>query len=127
MATVITDKTDLKSIEEIFSQFRDNEQVDIYSSTMSPIEKAIVFDGLEISNVIVQTENDKILFVLNNSTVLQRQISQIRGLADANKKAIRKYENMGDGVLWSEIPNSDISLKSLLQEELLQKYKLQIA
>lgn len=94
---------------------------------MSPIEKAIVFNGLKISAVIIQKENDTILFVLNNSTILQRQISQIKGLADASDKAVSKYENMGDGVLWSEIPGADISLKSLIQEELRQKYKLQIA
>lgn len=127
MATVITDKTDLKSIEEILAKFKEEEQVDIFSSEMSPIEKAIVFNGLKISNVIVQKENDTILFVLNNSTILQRQISQIKGLADASEKAVSQYENMGDGVLWSEIPSADISLKSLLQEELRQKYKLQIA
>jgi len=127
MATVITDKTDLKSIEEILAKFKEEEQVDIISSDMSPIEKAIVFNDLKISNVIVQEENDTILFVLNNSTILQRQISEIKGLAGASEKAIHKYENMGDGVLWSEVPSADISLKSLLQEELRQKYKLQIA
>lgn len=127
MATVITDKTDLKSIEEILAKFKENEQVDIFSSELSPIEKAIVFNGLKISNVIVQIENDTILFVLNNGTVLQRQISQIKGLAGASEKEISQYENMGDGVLWPDAPIADISLKSLLQEELRQKYKLQIA
>lgn len=127
MATVITDKTDLKSIEEILAKFRENEQVDIFSSEISPIEKAIVFNGLKINNVIVQKENDTILFILNNGTVLQRQISQLKGLAGASEKAISQYENMGDGVLWPEVLRADISLKSLLQEELHQKYKLQIA
>jgi len=127
MPTVITDKTDIKSIEEILANFKDNDQVDIYSSEMSPIETAIVFNGLKISNVIVQKENNTILFILNNSTVLQRQISQFKGLASATLKQLSNFENMGDGVLWPEIPTADTSLKSLIQEELLQKYKLQIA
>lgn len=127
MATVITDKTDLKSIEEILSNFKENDQVDIYSSEMSPIETAIVFNGLNISNVIIQKENNTILFILNNSTILQRQISQIKGLSKASKKQLNNFENMGDGVLWADIPSADTSLKSLIQEELQQKYKLQIA
>ncbi|MEQ8881294.1 MAG: hypothetical protein RLQ12_16740 [Cyclobacteriaceae bacterium] len=80
MATVITDKTDLKSIEEILSRFKDKDQVDIYSSEMSPIETAIVFNGLKINNVIIQKENNTILFVLNNSTILQRRLNEIKGL-----------------------------------------------
>lgn len=127
MPTVITDKTDIKSIEEILANFKDNDQVDIYSSEMSPIETAIVFNGLKISNVIVQKENNTILFILNNSTVLQRQISRFKGLTSASLKQLSNFENMGDGVLWPEIPTADTSLKSLIQEELLQKYKLQIA
>lgn len=127
MATVITDKTDLKSIEEILSNFKANDQVDIYSSEMSPIETAIVFNDLKISNVIIQKENNTILFILNNSTILQRQISQVKGLSKASKKQLNNFENMGDGVLWAEIPSADTSLKSLIQEELQQKYKLQIA
>ncbi|CAD5254254.1 MULTISPECIES: hypothetical protein [unclassified Imperialibacter] len=126
MPTVITDKTDIKSIEEILASFKDNDQVDIYSSEMSPIETAIVFNGLKISNVIIQKENNSILFILNNGTVLQRQISQFRGLATASPKQLSNFENMGDGVLWAEIPLADTSLKSLIQEELLQKFKLQI-
>ena len=127
MATVITDKTDLKSIEEILSNFKENDQVDIYSSKMSPIETAIVFNGLKISNVIIQKANNTILFILNNSTILQRQISQIKGLSNASEKQLEDFENMGDGVLWAEIPLADTSLKSLIQEELAQKYNLQIA
>ena len=127
MATVITDKTDLKSIEEILAGFKENDQVDIYSSAMSPIETAIVFNDLKISNVIIQKENNTILFILNNSTILQRQISQIKGLSKANKSQLNNFENMGNGVLWTEIPSADTSLKSLIQEELQQKYKVQIA
>lgn len=126
MATVITDKTDLKSIEEILSSFKENDQVDIYSSKMSPIERAIVFNDLKISNVIVQKDNDTILFILNNSTILQRQFSQIDGLSKASKKQLENFENMGDGILWSEIPSADTSLKRLIQEEVAQKFKLEI-
>ena len=127
MATVITDKTDVKSIEEILSNFKENDQVDIYSSGMSPIETAIVFNGLKISNVILQKENNTILFILNNGTIIQRHLSQFKGLGTASEKQLHNFENMGDGVLWPEIPLADTSLKSLIQEELQQKYKLQIA
>lgn len=127
MATVITDKTDLKSIEEILSRFKDKDQVDIYSSEMSPIETAIVFNGLKINNVIIQKENNTILFVLNNSTILQRRLNEIKGLSKASGKHLNNFENMGDGVLWPDIPSADTSLKSLIQEEVARKYKLQIA
>lgn len=127
MATVITDKTDLKSIEEILSRFKDKDHVDIYSSEMSPIETAIVFNGLKINNVIIQKENNTILFVLNNSTILQRRLNEIKGLSKASGKHLNNFENMGDGVLWPDIPSADTSLKSLIQEEVARKYKLQIA
>jgi len=127
MPTVITDKTDLKSIEEILSNFKEDQQVDIYSSGMSPIEKAIVFNGLSINSIVIKLENDLIFFNLNNGTLLQRHVSQINGLATASAAQVHHFENMGDGVLWPEIPVADISLKSLIQEELLEKYNLQIA
>lgn len=127
MTTVITDKTDIKSIEKIMSEFKANDQVDIYSSKMSPIETAIVLNGLKVSNVIIQKDNNTILFVLNNSTIIQRQLDQIQGLSESSEKQINNFENMGDGVLWPEIPKADISLKSLIQEELHNKYKLQLA
>ena len=127
MYTVITDKTDLNSIEKILAEFAPADKTDIYSSEMSPIERAIVINGLEISNVLIQRENNLILFVLNNGTVLQKPISQINGLAKASEKSLTNFDNMGDGILWSEIPEADISLKNLIQEELAQKYNLQIA
>lgn len=114
MTTVITDKTDIKSIEKILSEFNANDQVDIYSSKMSPIETAIVLNGLKVSNVIIQKDNNTILFVLNNSTIIQRQLDQIQGLSESSEKQINNFENMGDGVLWPEIPKADISLKSLI-------------
>ncbi|MEQ8881295.1 MAG: hypothetical protein RLQ12_16745 [Cyclobacteriaceae bacterium] len=40
---------------------------------------------------------------------------------------MNNFENMGDGVLWPDIPSADTSLKSLIQEEVARKYKLQIA
>jgi hypothetical protein len=77
--------------------------------------------------VIIQKENNTILFILNNSTILHRQIDQIKGLANASNKQLENFENMGDGVFWNEIPEADTSLKSLIQEELAIKYNLQIA
>jgi len=127
MHTVITDKTDLASIEAVLAEFKPADKTDVYSSEMSPIERAIVMNGLEISNVVIQKENNLILFVLNNGTVLQKPISQINGLAKASEKSLTNFDNMGDGILWPEVPEADLSLKTLIQEELAQKYNLQIA
>lgn len=127
MATVITDKTDIKSIEKILSDFNETDQVDIYSSKISPIEMAIVFNDLKISNVVIQKENNLVLFILNNSTIIQRQISQIEGLDQLSEKELNTFQNMGNGVFWEEPSGSEVSLKSLIKEELEQKYRLQIA
>lgn len=127
MPTVITDKTDLKSIAEILSQFKEDDQVDIYASEMSPIEKAIIFNDLKISNVIIEKEANAILFILSNGTILQRQLHEIKGLSGASDQHLLQFENMGDGVLWPHIPSADTSLKSLIQEEVAQKFSIQLA
>ena len=127
MATVITDKTDIRSIEEIFLQFSEEDQIDIYSSKMSLIERAIVFNNLQISDLVIQKENNIILFILNNSTIIQRQISDFKTLAGATEKELVNFENMGNGIIWPAVPSADVSLKGLLQEELALKYKLGVA
>ncbi len=127
MPTVITDKTDFASIEEILKQFDAQAEVDIYSPKMSPIERAIAMGQLQISELIVQPKNDKLLFVLSNGTVIERRISQMPGLCTASEAHLHNYENMGNGILWEEVPQADLSLKHLLEEELLQKYNLKVA
>lgn len=127
MPTVITDKTDFASIEEILKQFDHQAKVDIYSSKMSPIERAIVMGQLQISELIVQPENDKLLFVLSNGTVIERRISRLPRLSAASQTQLQNFENMGNGILWKEVPQADLSLKHLLEEELLQKYNLKVA
>jgi len=127
MPTVITDKTDFVSIEKILEQFNEEVNVDIYSSKMLPLERSIVMSNLEISEVVVQPDNDKLLFILNNGTIIERKISKITGLSAASNNQLNKYENMGNGILWEDIPQADISLKQLIQEELLHKYNLKVA
>lgn len=127
MPTVITDKTDFASIEDILRQFGQQDPVDIYASDVSPIEQAIAIGKLEISDVVIQPHNDKLLVVLNSGTIIERKISQITGLSNANKKQLLNYENMGNGILWEEIPQADISLQRLLEEELLLRYNLKVA
>lgn len=127
MPTVITDKTDFTSIEEILQQFEREDEVDIYSSKMSPIERTIAIDQLRISELVVQSKNDKLLFILSNGTVIERQISRLTALSAASEAQLYNYENMGNGILWEEIPQADLSLKRLLEEELWQKYHLKIA
>lgn len=127
MATVITDNTDLKSIEEILKNFNGDDQVDIYSTAMSPIERAIVINDLQISKVSIQRESKRILFFLNNGTILERGIDETNGLSSGTEGQWNNFQLMGDGVIWEDIPMADISLKKLIQEELEQKFNLQIA
>lgn len=127
MPTVITDKTDLKSIEEILDQFKDQDQVDIYSSEMSPIERAIVVNNLSITSLIVQKEAEQLIFILSNGTIIQRKLAEIEGLTNASIENLMDFENMGNGIIWNQIPAADISLKVLIQEELQQKFSLDIA
>jgi hypothetical protein len=127
MPTAITDKTDFASIEEILKQFEKQTEVDVYSSKMSPIERTIAMGQLQINELIVQPENDKLLFVLSNGTVIERRISQLPVLSAASLDQLHNFENMGDGILWKEVAKADLSLKYLLEEELLQKYNLKVA
>ena len=127
MPTVITDQTDLQGIETILKEFAAEDEPTIYSAEMSPLERAIVMKSIVISNVVIQKANNLILFVLNNGAVLQKPIDQIEGLSNANEKTLNNFENMGNGVLWADVPTADISLKKLVQEELLHKYNLEIA
>lgn len=127
MPTVITDKTDFASIEAILQKFAQQDAVDVYSSDMSPIEQAIAMGKLEISDVVIQPDNDKLLVVLNSGTVIERKISQIDALSAAREAQLLNYENMGNGILWGQLPQADISLKRLLEEELLLRYNLKVA
>lgn len=126
MSTVVTDEGDFKSILEILSKFKENDEVDIYSSRINPIEAAIVLNGLKISSLVIQKENNTLLFILNNGTILQRRLDEIDELGRATAEQLNKFENMGDGVIWTDIPSVDISLKSLIQQELIAKFKLEI-
>lgn len=112
----MTDKTDFASIEAAFRQFNQHESVDIYSSGLSPIEQAIATGRLEISDVVIQPSNSKVLIVLSSGTVIERSIAQIPGLSEASEAQLASFENMGNGILWEEVPQADISLKRLLEK-----------
>ena len=127
MPTVITDKTDFASIEAILQQFDQEDSVDIYAANLSSLEKIIAMGELAISDVIVQPANHKILIVLSSGTIIERDTSQISGLSEATDGQLLKVENMGNGILWTEVPEADISLKRLLEEELLSRYNLRVA
>lgn len=127
MPTVVTDKTDFASIEAILQQFNQQDSVDIYSSGLSPIEQAIAIGQLEISDIVIQQHNDKILLVLSSGTVIERKISQVSGLSEATEAQLLNYDNMGNGVLWEDLPRADLSLKRLLEEELQTRYNLKVA
>ena len=127
MPTVVTDKTDFASLEAVFQQFDQQASVDIYSSHLSFIERAIATGQLEISDVVVQPGNSKILIVLSSGTVIERSTNQIPGLSEASEAQLLNFENMGNGVLWEDLPQADVSLKRLLEEELLLRYNLKVA
>ncbi|WP_143962682.1 DUF2442 domain-containing protein [Litoribacter populi] len=127
MPTVITDKSDFDTIEDIINQFEKDAEVDIYSSKMSTIDQAIAMGQIEIARLIILEEKDKLQFVLSNGTVIDRKISQFPALDKASKLSLDNFENMGNGIIWEEIPNADISLKHLLEEEILLKFNLKVA
>ena len=127
MPTVVTDKTDFASVTAILRQFNQQDSVDIYSSGLSPIEQVIAIGQLEISNVVIQQQNDKLLIVLSSGTIIERKISQVPGLSEADETQLLSYENMGNGILWEGLPHADISLKRLLEEELQARYNLKVA
>jgi hypothetical protein len=81
---------------------------------------------LEISELVIKQENDKLLFILSNDTIIVRKISNIPALLGASKAQLHNFDNMGNGILWEEFPQADLSLKHLLIEELLQKYNLKV-
>jgi hypothetical protein len=113
--------------KEILDQFKEQDQVDIYSSEMSPIERAIVVNNLSITSLIVQKEAEQLIFILSNGTIIQRKLAEIEGLTNASIENLMDFENMGNGIIWNQIPAADISLKVLIQEELQQKFSLDIA
>ena len=126
MPTVITDNMNLSSLKDILAQFRDTEEVDVISTAVSPIELAIL-NGLQISNIVLQPNNGFVLFILTNGTIIQRQLNQISILDQASEAQLMNFENLGNGVIWPDAPDAEISLKFLLQEELKIKYNLQLS
>lgn len=127
MPTTITDKTDFAPLKEVLKQLDPEAKVDICSSKMSLIEQAIAVGQLEIKELIIQAKDNKLLFVLSNGTVIERAINSIPNLATASETQLNNYENVGNGILWEEIPQAYISLKHLLEKELWQKYNLKVA
>ena len=126
MLTIITDKINFASLKEVLKQFDQEAKVDIYSSEMSPIEQAIAIGHIEIKELIIQAKDNKLLFILNNGTVIERAINSLPNLANANETELNNYENLGNGILWEKILQADISLKRLLEEELWRKYNLKV-
>ncbi len=59
--------------------------------------------------------------------MIERKISQVPGLSEANEAQLLNYENMGNGVLWEDLPRADFSLKRLLEEDLQVRYNLKVA
>ncbi|MEQ9298353.1 MAG: hypothetical protein RIF33_07315 [Cyclobacteriaceae bacterium] len=127
MPTVITDKTDAASIGQLLSQFNEDEHVDIISSNMSAIEQAIVLNSLEITKVTHNRDFNTFSFHLNNGTVIDKAVNQFSNLAKADEESIMNFEIVGDGVLWKDVPEADLSLKDLIRDELHEKYHLEIA
>ncbi len=105
----------------------ENETVQFYSKDIDPIDDAIESNKLEITHLVIQKNVNRILFVLNNGTIIEKNITDILGLANANMEQLNNYENMGTGILWKEIPQADISLHGLIADEIYTKFKLKVA
>ena len=80
MPTIITDETDFASVRAILQQFDEQDVVNVYSSGLSSIEQTIAMGELEISDVIIQPNNDRLLIVPNSETIIERKISQLATL-----------------------------------------------
>ncbi len=86
-----------------------------------PIELLIFEKGLKIKGVHFYEEMDMMVVVLNNKKVITRHISASTRLAVASKSELHDYELPGRGaaIHWPSI-DEDLSLKGLLQEELVR-------
>lgn len=81
-----------------------------------PFEILIFEKGLKIKNVVIDTELDLMLILLNNGFVIKEMLSDYPTLKKASVKNLNKWKLIsgGIGVSWKEI-NEDLSLKGFLK------------
>lgn len=86
-----------------------------------PIEYLIFEKGLKIKGIHFYEDMDLMVVVLNNKKVITCRISESPRLASASKEELREYELPGKGaaIHWPAV-DEDMSLKSLLREELVR-------
>lgn len=86
------------------------------------IESLIFKDDLRIASLEISPDSDKLLIHLNTKLTLITPIKNYVGLKSANKKLLKNYRLVGDGVgiHWPEL-DEDLSLKGFLKEFLERK------
>jgi hypothetical protein len=88
------------------------------------IENIIFKEGLKISSLEINPENDKLYIHLNNDLTFVTPIKNYSGLKNASAKRLKNYKLVGSGVgiHWPDL-DEDLSLKGFLKEFLTQEIK----
>lgn len=92
-----------------------------FKNNYDELEKIIYQEGLKIKAIHFHPELDMMIIVLNNKRILQRSLAYTERLKNASPAELDNYRLIADGVgiHWPDL-DEDISLKSLLKEEVTQ-------
>jgi Protein of unknown function (DUF2442) len=87
------------------------------------IDKLIDLGKMEISSLDFHLEQDLMLIVLNNGTVINQKISNYPLLSKGNEKQLKKYKFYAGktAVEWEGL-DEDLSLRGFLKEDILKSY-----
>ncbi len=88
------------------------------------IESIIFKEGLRITSLEINPENDKLYIHLNTDLTFVTPVKNYKGLKNASAKRLKNYKLVGSGVgiHWPDL-DEDLSLKGFLKEFLSQKVK----
>ncbi len=92
-----------------------------FLNTYDPVEQIIFNEGLRIKAVHIHSDLDLMVVVLNNGKLFRYPISQSKRLKNASEAQLNDFRLIGNGVglHWPQV-DEDISLKGILQEQLVQ-------
>jgi hypothetical protein len=86
------------------------------------IDRLIQEKGIRIQNVFFDEGLDLVLFLLNNRSLIQCQLSAFPTLYNAPPEKRSAFRITPFGVHWDEL-DEDIGLKGLLEEEMFERLK----
>ena len=88
------------------------------------LEQLIFAEGLQIETIEIRRQTDSILITLNTKATLHQRLSLYPALLKAEESQVNNYQIIanGTGLHWPEL-DEDLSLKGLLQSELLSIVK----